>query len=160
MKVARTLVTILALTLGFYFATYLVSSPAAQTAIKEPVTEEYYEMLKENAMNVARTMDVNAVNDEAITADFYFYKDELVVTVEAFKAKVTAMIPISSYSLDVEEKTINFKGTAEFENVKYIEKNELQPAWWYIMMAIAGGVLLGLIVHTCIISIWFPTKKE
>ena len=94
MKVYRTFAAILAIVFGISFGIFLITSSEAQTSIKAPVTEEYYEMLKENAMNVAKTLDVNVVGDEEITADVYLNKDELVVTVQSFKAKITAIFPL------------------------------------------------------------------
>ena len=159
MKVYRAFATILAIVFGISIGIFFISSCAAQTAIKEPVTEEYYEMLKENAMNVAKSLDVNVVDDKEITADFYLNKDELVVTVQSFKAKITAMLPISNSSLNVENGNINFQGKADFESVRYIEKNELHPAWWYIVMTIAGSAFVAMMVYS-IISSLIPTKKN
>lgn len=159
MKVYRIIVIVVAIILGISFTTLLFFGPATQAAIKEPVTEEYYDMLKENALNVAKTLDKNVLSDETLTADFYFNEDELVVTVSSMKAKLTAKIPISNHSLNVEDGTIISKGTVEFENTEYIEKNELNPAWWYIVMSIFGGAFLSGMVYLLFFEAWFSRKK-
>lgn len=51
MKVYRIIVIVVAIILGISFTTLLFFGPATQAAIKEPVTEEYYDMLKEKALN-------------------------------------------------------------------------------------------------------------
>lgn len=152
----RTLARILALVLGISVGALLCSSPYMQAAIKEPVTQEYYEMMKENAMNVARTLDDNVLNDETLTADFYFSEDELVVTVESFKAKVISKIPISNHAFNIEDGAIAFQGNIEFEKVEYEEENELEPAWWYIVTTIG----LSAIVAYAVYKLFFPSRFE
>lgn len=154
MKVYRIIAIVLALILGISYGSYLFSRPYAQAAINEPVTEEYYEMLKENAMNVAKTLDKSVLNDETLTADFYFGEDVLIVTVESLKAKITAKIPISNHSLNIEDGTIKSQGLAEFENVEYEEVNELLPAWYYIVMSIAGGAYVVFMAYIVFYKIW------
>lgn len=160
MKVYRIIVIVVAIILGISFAILGFCGGAGLVALQEPVTEEYYDMLKENALNVAKTLNKNVISDETLTADFYFSEDELVVTVSSMKAKLTAKIPISNYSLNVENGTIISKGTAEFENIEYVEKNELQPAWWYIVMCIGGGAFMALIVYFIFFEAWFSSKKN
>lgn len=160
MKVYRIIVIVVALILGISFTTLVFFGPNTQAAINEPVTEEYYELLKENALKVAKTLDKNNLNDETLTADFYFSEDELVVTVESMKAKLTAKIPILNHSLNVEDGTIKSQGTADFENVEYEEENQLNPACWYIVMSIAGGAFVVLMVYSLFFEIWFSSKKN
>ena len=154
MKVYRTFVKLLALVLGISFGTFLFFSPFAQAAINEPVTEEYYEMLQGNAMNVARTLDVNVLSDKTLTADFYFGEDELVVTIKSFKAKVIANIPVSNYELNIEDGEFTSRGTVEFEKVEYENVNELLPAWWYIVMAIVASAFVAFLVWTLFFKAW------
>ena len=154
MKIYRIIAIVLAFILGISFGSFLWSSPYAQAAIKEPVTEEYYEMLKGNAMNVAKTLDKSALNDETLTANLYFYEDELIVTVESLKAKITAKIPISNHSLNIEDGTIKTQGIAELENVCYEEVNKLQPAWYYIVMTIAGSAGVTVMAYWVLFKMW------
>ena len=159
MKVYRIVVIVVAIVLSVSFSAIVFWSGAGLVAVKEPVTEEYYDMLKENALNVAKTLDKNVISDETLTADFYFSKDELVVAVSSMKAKLTAKIPISNHSLNVEDGTIITKGTAEFENIEYIEKNNLQPAWWYIVMHIAFAGFIAFVIYLLFFETWFSRKK-
>lgn len=160
MKVYRIIVIVVAIILGISVTTICLFGPATQAAIKDPVTEEYYDMLKENALNVAKTLDKNVITDETLTPDFYFNEDKLVVTVSSMKAKVTAKIPISNHSLNVEDGTIISNGTAEFENIEYVEKNELQPAWFYIAISIVGGAFIAATVYIFFFATWFSSKKH
>lgn len=159
MKVYRIIVIAVAIILGLFFSITILFTPNIQDTIKEPVTEEYYDMLKENIVNVAKTLDKTVVSDETLTADFYFNKDELVVRVSSMKAKITAKIPISNHSLNVEDGTIITKGTAEFENIEYIEKNNLQPAWWYIVMHITFAGFIAFVIYLLFFEAWFSRKK-
>ena len=76
------------------------------------------------------------------------------------KAKITANIPISNYSLNVEDGIIKFQGTSELENVKYEEENQIQPAWWYIAMSILGGILVAELVYLIFFKACFPSQKR
>ena len=48
MKVYRIIVIAVAIILGLFFSITILFTPNIQATIKEPVTEEYYDMLKEN----------------------------------------------------------------------------------------------------------------
>lgn len=160
MKIYRIIVIVLALILGISFSTFLFFFDTTQTAINDPVTEEYYEFLKANSLKVAKTLDKSVLNDETLTADFYFSQDELIVIVESMKAKITAKIPISNHSLNIEDETIKCQGLAEFENVKYEEENKLQPAWWYILMSIIGGIAVAVLVYLSLFKAWFSSPEN
>jgi len=160
MKVYRIIVMVVAIILGVFYTTCMFFSPLLQASIHEPVTEEYFDMLKENALNVAKTVDKNVITDETLTANFYFSEDELVVTVSSIKATLTAKIPISNHSLNVEDGIIISRGTAEFENIKYVEKNELLPAWLYILIAITSGSAVGILIYCIFFYAWFSHKKN
>lgn len=160
MKVYRIIVIIVAIILGISLAILGFLSPSTQAAIKEPVTEEYYDFLKENALNVAKTLDKNVITDETLTADFYFSEDELVVTVSSMKANLTAKIPISNHSLNVEDGTIISKGTAEFENIEYVEENKLNSVWWYIVVIIFVSAGTSYMIYFLFFYTWFPSKKN
>lgn len=160
MKVYRIIVIVVAIILGVSFTTSIFLRPDTQAAINEPVTEEYYDLLKENALNVAKTLNKAVITDETLTADFYFSEDELVVTVESIKAKLTAKIPISNHSFNVENGTIISKGTAEFENIEYVEQNQLNPAWYYIVMSIFGGAFIGGLFYLLFFGAWFVLNKK
>lgn len=69
------------------------------------------------------------------------------ITVESMKAKLTAKIPISNHSLNVEDVTIKSQGTADFENVEYEEENKLKPTWWHIAMSVGVGPMLAIVVY-------------
>ena len=154
MKVYRKIVIVLALVLGLFYCGWLISSPTAQTAIRDPVTEEYYEMLEKYAMNVARTLDVEVLTDETVTANFYYSGNVLVVTVESFKAKVIAYIPVSNYEINIEDREFTSHGIAEFEKVEFVKSSDLNPAWWYIVMAIAGGAFVAFAVWAFLYKTW------
>lgn len=160
MKIYRRICTVLALIFGISTCTLLFLSPNMYTAINDPVTEEDYELLKENAINLAKTLDKNVINEEALTADFYFNENELVVTVESMKARITANIPISNYSLNVENGTIKSLGTIELENIKYEEESQLQPVWWYIAMSIGLSTLVAMITYNLFFKIWSLSQKR
>lgn len=159
MKVYRIIVIAISLILGISFSAVIYFSPARQSAINEPVTEEYYEMLKENALNIARTLDKSVLNDETLTGNFYFSPDELVVTVESMKAKLTAKIPILQNTLNIEDSTIKYQGNVEFKNVKYEKESRLMPAWYYMVLAIFGGMFIALMVYLLLFEAWRPSKK-
>ena len=153
MKVYRTIVIIIAVFIGISFFAFLFFTPNVQAAIHEPVTEEYYELLKENALEVAKTLDKTVV-DETLTADFYFNEDKLVVTVESVKARLTAKIPCSIHSLDIRNGTIILKGTAEFENVLYEKENFLLPIWLYMMLTSLLGIVIGCAIYFFFFKVW------
>ena len=159
MKIYRIIVRIVATILGILFAVQLLITPTAQTAIKDPVTEGYYDKLKVNALNVAKTLNKNVINDETLTADFYFNQNELVVTVSSMKANLIAKIPISNNSLNIEDGTIISKWTVEFENIEYVEETELLPAWRYIAIAIIAGALIAILI-LLLFEMWFASKKH
>ena len=160
MKVYRIIVIVFAVILGLFTVVGLCGAGAAELAIKEPVTEEYYELLKENALKVAKTLDKAALDNETLTADFYFKEDKLVVTVESIKAKIIANIPISNYSLNAENGTMMLQGTLDFENAKYIEKNLLMPAWFYIFLSVVWGMFVGVVVYIVFFYVWFSRPKR
>ncbi len=153
MKVYRIIVIIVAVILSISFSVFLFFTPTVQAAIHEPVTEEYYELLKENALEVAETLDKTVV-DETLTADFYFNGDKLVVTVESVKARLTAKIPVSIHSLDIENGTIILNGTAEFENVLYEKENFLLPIWLYMMLISLLGIVIGYAIYFFFFKVW------
>ena len=154
MKVYRAIVIVLAILLGISFALWLISMPNPQTAIKAPVTEEYYEMLQKYSMDVARTLDVEVVNDKTLTADFSYNKNELVVTVKSLKATVIAHIPISNNEFNIDKGEVIIHGIAEFEKVEFEKVNNLQPAWWYMVMSIFAGALVIFAVWTLFYKAW------
>ena len=154
MKVYRKFVIVLALVVGLFYCGWLISSPTAQTAIRDPVTEEYYEMLEKYAMNVARTLDVEVLTDETVTANYYYSGNVIVVTVESFKAKVIAYIPVSNYEINIENGEFTSYGIAEFEKVEFAKSSDLNPAWWYVVMAIAGGAFLAFAVWAFLYKTW------
>ena len=160
MKIYRTIVIVLAIILGVYCTAFLVSSSTTQAAIKEPVTEEYYNLLKENSLKVAKTLNKSVLSDKTLKADFYFDGEELIVTVESKKAKVTAKIPISNQLLNVEEEILKLQGTVEFENIQYETQNKLEPAWIYIVIAIFAGVFAAVIVYAVFFEAWVQLKKH
>ena len=142
MKIYRAIVIVLAILLGIYVMFWLISMPEPQNAIKAPVTEEYYEMLQKNSMEVARTLDVEVVNDETLTADFSYNKNELVVTVKSIKATVIAHIPISNNEFNIDEGDVIIHGIAEFEKVEFEKVSNLHPALIYMVMSIFAGALV------------------
>jgi len=154
MKAYRTFVIVLALFLGISFGLWLISFPTAQAAIKDPVTEEYYEMLEKYAMDVARTLDAEVLTDETVTADFYYSGNVLVVTVESFKAKVIAHIPVSNYELNIEDGEFTSHGIAEFAKVEFAKASDIQPSWWYIIMAIGMSIFVAFAVWTLFYKAW------
>lgn len=160
MKVYRIIVIFVAILLGIFFTTLLFFEGNGIVSINEPVTERDYEVLKENALNVVKTLDTNVLSDEKLTADFYFNQDELVVTVSSMKAEITAKVPISNYSENVEDGTSISSGTAEIEKIEYVKENKLQPVWWYIVISIAGGVFLSAMVYIFFFEFWFSSKKR
>lgn len=161
MKIYRNIVIALSIVLGISFIAFLlVYSPMPRLAINESVNEEHYELLKENSLTVAKTLDKTALTDETLTADFYFNEDELVVTVDSIKAKVTAKIPISNYSANIEENNIKIQGTAELENVEYEEENRLFPVGFYFIIATVAGIAVGFMSFAIFFWIWSPFFKK
>lgn len=159
MKVYRIIVIVIDIILSISFCIFSFLTPSFQTAIKDPVTEEYYKYLKENTLKVAKTLDTSVLNDETLTADFYFNNDEIVVTVKSIKAKVTAKIPISNQLLNFEDNTIKTQGIAEFENVEYEEEKLLKPVWYYILIAILGSIMVYVCIYI-ILGSWIPSPKK
>lgn len=160
MKIYRTVVMVVAIILGISFCILGLLGPGTQMAINDPVTEEDYELLRTNALEVAKTLDKNALNDKTLTADFYFETEKLVVTVGSSKASVTAKIPVLKQSLQLEDETIVAKGTVEFEKVEFVETSKLQPVWWYIMISITGGLFVTVMVNILCYKLWIPIKKH
>jgi len=154
MKIYRFVVIILAVLLGMAFGLWLLFMPNPQAALKDPVTEEYYEMLQKNAMDVARTLDVKVLTDKTLTADFYYKDNELVVTVKSYKAKVVANIPVSNYELSIKDEEFTSHGIIEFEKVEFEKTNELEPAWWYMLMSIFGGGVVAFAVWGVFYKAW------
>lgn len=159
MKTYRTIVIVLAIILGICTTILVLHAPLPQEVLNNPITEKDYEVLKENALIVAKTMNENDLNDETLTASINFYVDELVVTVESIRAKLTAKIPISNHCLNVENGMIQFQGRIEIENVEYIELDQLLPAWLYITIAIFSGVSVAGCVYVFLFTIWNLLKQ-
>ncbi len=167
MKNQRIIAIVIAILVGtFVFAFLFFASPAAQTAIHNPPTEEHYELLKEEALRVAKTLDKNYLTDETLTANLYFSEDELVVIVESVQAKLTARIPIENYSLSAENNTIKFKAICEFENVEYEKKDLVESVWFYFALSIAMGLLIGYLVCMLLFAVcewlanWNKSKSK
>ncbi len=162
MKIYRIIVIIVAILIGVSFSVFLFFAPKVQAAIHNPTTEEDYDLLKEEAMKVAKTLDRSALTDEMLTADFYINEEELVVTVASDKARLTAKIPISNKSFSIEDNTINSKGICEFENVKYEKENFLLPIWLYIMLIISLSIIAGYSVYFFFFKVWqnFSFKRR
>lgn len=160
MKVYRTIVIVIAILASISFFTFGLFAPCTQVAIHNPPTKEYYDQLKEEAMKVAKKLDRNALTDETLTADFYFNENELVVIVESMQAKLTAKIPMSAASYNIEDDTIIFKGICEFENVKYEGKNLIDPAWYYILLAIFGALFSGIMIYLLLLKVWHPKTND
>lgn len=159
MKVYRIIVIAVAIILGLFVTLTILFTPNIQATIKEPVTEEYYDMLKENIVNVAKTLDKTVVSDETLTADFYFTQNELVVTVSSFKASLTGRIPISAPLVNVENGKIIFNGIAEYENVEYVVQKELEPIR-YIVLAVLAGIFVSGITYIMLYEVWFGIKTK
>lgn len=159
MKVYRSIVIILAIILGLVSSIWAFFSPNTQMAINDKVTEEDYDLLKENALKVAKTRDKNVLNDETLTADFYFDENKLVVTVESEKAKIRAEFPITKQVMNIEDGIIQIQETVEFEHVEYAKVNKLLDAWLYIVLAILVGVFVGVAVYFFLYAGWFSFPK-
>ena len=153
-EIYRAIVTVLAILCGIFVALWLNSMPAAQTAIQAPVTEEYFEMLQNTAMDVARTLDVEVVTDKTLTADFSYNETELVVTIKSFKAKVIASIPVSNCELNIENGEFTSHGIAEFEKVEFENVSNLKPAWCYMVISIFAGALATSVIWNVFFKIW------
>lgn len=154
MKVYRIIVIIVAILIGISSLVFLFFAPKPQAAIHNPTTEEHYDLLKEEAMKVAKTLDRSALTDETLTADFYFNEDKLVVTVTSSKARLTAKIPMSNASYAIEDNIIIYKEVYEFENVKYEKENFLLPVWVYIILIILLSIILGYAVYFFFFKVW------
>ena len=154
MEIYRIVVIVVAILVGISVALWLISMPSAQTAIKTPVTEEYFEMLQNTAMDVARTLDVGGVTDKTLTANFSYHENELVVTVKSFKATVIAHIPILNNESNIEEDEIVIHGKAEFEKVEFENASNLKPAWCIITIAIGMSIFVAYVVWTMFYKAW------
>lgn len=154
MEIYRIVVIVVAILVGISVALWLISMPSAQTAIKTPVTEEYFEMLQNTAMDVARTLDVGVVTDKTLTANFSYHENELVVTVESLKATVIAHIPILNNEINIEDGEVVIHGIVEFEKVEFENASNLESAWWYLVMSIFAGLLITFVVWTVFYKVW------
>ena len=160
MKVYRTIVIVISIIVGLSIVIFFFFGPATQAAIKEPhVNEEYYNMLKENALNLAKTLDKDVITDKTLTSDFYFNQDELVVTVKSYEAKLTATVPILNHSFNVDNGTIISNGILDLKNIEYVEQNLLNPVWYYIFLSIIVGAGIGAFSYFILFGAWFPTPK-
>lgn len=155
MKVYRIIVIVLAIVLGISVSTLLFLHPDTQVP-----TEAHYEHLQENALQVAKTLDTNVVNDENLTAQLSFNEKQLSVTVRARKATVTAWVPISNYVLEIENGTMKFQGTLNYEEIQYTKLNHNPPQWFCIIMCIATGGVVGLSVYYIFFGVWKRFKKR
>jgi len=160
MKIYRNIALVVSFILGVSFGIYLFFfSPNVQMAINDPVTKEDYELLKENALEVAKTLDKDALNDKTLTADFNLETEKLVVTVESIKAKVTANIPFLRQQVQLEDETIIVKGTVEFEKVEFVEKSKIQAVWWYGGMSSIATILV-IVSMYALLQMFIPYKKN
>ena len=161
MKVYRIIVIVISIVLGISMSAHLYLHPLTQAAINDPVTEEYYRMLKENALKIAKTLDESVLNDETLTGNFYFSQDELVITVESIKAKLTAKIPIIHYHLlEIDDSTIKSQVNVDWENIQYEEENQLYPVWFYIIAAIFMGLFVAGGLYYALFENWFPSQNR
>ena len=138
MKVYRTIVIVIAILASISFFAFGLFAPCTQVAIHNPPTKEYYDQLKEEAMKVAKKLDRNALTDETLTAK----------------------IPMSTASYNIEDDSIIFKGICEFENVKYEGKNLIDPAWYYILLAIFGALFSGIMIYLLLLKVWHPKTND
>lgn len=159
MKVYRSIVIILAIILGLGSSIWAFFSPNTQMAINDKVTEEDYELLKEDALKVAKTLDKNVLNDETLTADFYFDENKLVVTVESKKAKIIAEFPITKQVMNIEDGIIQIQENIEVEHVEYAKASKLLDAWLYIVLVIFVGAFVGVAVYFFLYASWFSFLK-
>lgn len=155
MKPYKIFAIVLAAVFGILSAVWMLFLPEPQAAFKEPVTEEYYEILQKNAMEVAKTLNVDVLTDESLTAEFYYNDKELVVTVKSFKATVIAHLPLSGYDISIEDEELTFYGTVDFEKIDFEKSNELEPVWYYILLAIMVGCLIALVTYVIVYQIWY-----
>ena len=159
MKIYRKIIIALAIILGIFTTNFILHGPAPQEAFNDPVTEEDYEFLKENALEVARTLDKSAVNDETLEAEIDFYADELVIKVVSTRAQLISKIPISNHLLKGENGTIQIQGTLEFGNVEYVKVSKLFPAEFYIGLAIFGGASIAGAIYMVFFQFWILLKQ-
>lgn len=160
MKIYRRIVIAFSIILGIALSTIMYFGSATQMAIHDPVTEEYYHYLKENALKVAKALNRSKVSDETLKADFYFDENELVVTVESIKAAVIAKIPITNQVFNIKDETIKSQGIVEFENVKYETENKLESKWFYILLMIVGFGFTAVMNYFIFYEAWFSPKKR
>ena len=160
MKIYRCIVIVLGIILGITFSTIVYFGHNTQMAIYDPVTEEYYDYLKENSLKVAKTLDKNNVSDEILKADIYFDENELVVTVESIKAAVIAKIPITNQVFNIKDETIKSQGLVEFKNLKYETENKLESKWYYILLMIVVFGFTAVMTYFIFYEAWFSPKKR
>ena len=160
MKIYRCIVIVLGIILGITFSTIVYFGHNTQMAIYDPVTEEYYDYLKENALKVAKTLDKSKVSDEILKTEFYFDENQIVVTVESMKATVTAKIPITNQVFNIEDETIKSQGIVEFKNVKYETENKLESKWFYILIIIVVFGFTAVMTYFILFEAWLSPKKR
>lgn len=147
MKNHRSIVIILAIVVGIFSGLFVYFHPQVK-----PATEEDYEYLKGACLEVAKTLDKTCLDDETLRTDFNFNENELVVTVESWKAKVTATFPVSSLSSNVNNEVVILQREIKLENVQYKTKNLLSPTWLYsivcLMFAIAVAIAVAMVIYS------------
>ena len=144
-KIALTISIIVGI-VTFIFYMWM-SMPSIKLRINSPVTEEDYNMLKETALNYAKTLDEEVIDNENITSDYYVYGNELIVSVESSIAEVRAKIPILSETTKVDDGKISLNGTADYENITYIERSNIPPIGVYISFSVVISLLFACLTY-------------
>jgi len=109
--------------------------------VNNPPESEDYELLKDYAMNYAKTFDKNSIDNEEIDISHNIEGNMLTITVNEFRCGIKAKFPIEFKSTGMENEKIL---TVLLHDVEYIEYSNLSSLSHYI----AAAILL-----FCIISI-------
>ena len=154
MKIYRNIVIIVSIAVGFLFSMWLFNvADFMECASNYPVTEEHYDMLKENAIKVAKTLDNNAIEGEGISATHKIDNDMISVQVNSKIATVKAKIPIS---IQLEKgENIKINSEIKYEDVKWEKTSNIYPKWFYILLLL----FMSLVIAWAIYMIFYLNVK-
>ena len=146
-KVYRIFTMILSIFLSVLFCVLLITSPKSQLALNNPTTENDYELLEAKALDVAKSLNEDALADNSLTAEWSLTDKELIVTVASLKAKVTAKIPFSIDLLDMKDETLHVSTSLKLNDIEYIRENLLNSGSFYIYAPIVVSTCMGSFIY-------------
>lgn len=119
--------------------------PVVQMSWDGNVSQTEYSNLKRNAIEVAKKLDVKALDDMSLESNYYLIGNELVVEVESMRAKVVAKSHLSDNIIE-DIKKGNCKGISTLANVQYVETSKMITIPYCIFISMSLAIICTVVV--------------